>query len=149
MVNLLHYENTVLKQRYEMFVSLVIQEILGMKIRIEVLEKKETNKNVTIDFIVADLINQKQTLQKKLDQVDQSINFLDKKIKEFDTTETVKDIDDSKDESQRETKQCTYDRRGFCKSKRNCPFVVFGECKKSRCIKRHPKTCYAFFESRC
>ena len=81
MVNFMHYENTVLKQKYETFVSPVIQEILGMKIRIEVLEKKETNKNVTIGFIVADLINQKQTLQKKLDQVDQSINFLDKKIK--------------------------------------------------------------------
>ena len=56
-------------------------------------------------------------------------------------------------------KHCTYDRRGFCKSRRHCPFfytsivctafVVFGECRKSRCIKRHPKTCDAFFESQC
>ena len=56
-------------------------------------------------------------------------------------------------------KHCTYDRRGFCKSRRNCPFfhtsiictefVVFGECRKSRCLNRHPKTCDTFFESRC
>ena len=66
MVNFLQYENAVLKQKYETFVSLVIPEVLFMRTRIEVLERKETSKNVTLDFNVADMINQKQTLQSKL-----------------------------------------------------------------------------------
>ena len=59
-VNYLFHENTVLKQ---ILISQVIPEILGMKTRIEAFERNEMNKNIALDIIVTDLINQKINVQ--------------------------------------------------------------------------------------
>ena len=43
--------------------KLVIAEILGMKTRIDALERQDINKNIAIDIIVANLLNQKRIIQ--------------------------------------------------------------------------------------
>ena len=60
----------------------VIAEILGMKTRIEALERLDFNKDVTMDIVVADLVNQKRLIHDKLVQVDRSINYLNYKLQE-------------------------------------------------------------------
>ena len=74
----------------------VIAEIIGMKNRIEALERLNFNKNVTIDIVVADLINQKRLIHDKLVQVDKSINYLNYKLQESENIETKKKFDDDK-----------------------------------------------------
>ena len=43
--------------------KLVIAEILGMKSRIETLERQDINKNVAIDIVVESLLHQKRIIQ--------------------------------------------------------------------------------------
>jgi hypothetical protein len=69
--------------------KLVIAEILGMKTRIDALERQDVEKNIGIDIIVADLLNQKRIIQNKLYQVDSSINYLSEKLCEIEETKRI------------------------------------------------------------
>ena len=86
----------------------VIAEILGMKTRIEALERLDFNKNVTIDIVVADLVNQKRIIHNKLVQVDESINNLNDKLQKSEKIEAKKVDDDKHVEKQAKRLQCTY-----------------------------------------
>jgi hypothetical protein len=46
--------------------KLINAEILGMKSRIETLERQDINKNVAIDIVVESLLHQKRIIQKKI-----------------------------------------------------------------------------------
>lgn len=119
-----------------------------MKNRIE--ERLDFNKNVTIDIVVADLINQKRLINDKLVQVDKSINYLNYKLQESENIETKKKFDDDK----HEVKMCKFDRTGFCRERDNCTyfpgqrvceeFLASGVCQKQKCFQRHPKRCRYF-----
>ena len=100
----------------------VIAEILGMKTRIEALERLDFNKNVTVDIVVADLVNQKRLIHDKLVQVDRSINYLNYKLQESEKIEDKK-VDDDK----HVVKMCKFDRTGFCCERDNCTY--FHGCK--------------------
>jgi cob(I)alamin adenosyltransferase len=60
--------------------KLLIAEILGMKSRIETLERQDINKNVAIDIVVESLLHQKRIIQQKLNQVDESLFYLNCKL---------------------------------------------------------------------
>ena len=132
----------------------VIAEILGMKTRIEALERLDFNKNVTIDIVVADLVNQKRLIHDKLVQVDRSINYLNYKLQESEKIEDKK-VDDDK----HVVKMCKFDRTGFCRERDNCTyfhglrvceeFLATGVCQKQKCFQRHPKRCIYFERGEC
>lgn len=100
-------------------------------------------------------------LQSQICQLDKLIEDLNDKIEEFNAKEKSwkETVSETNAAVEIETKQCIHDRKGFCKKRRNCPFfhaseickqfVVIGYCRKSRCRKRHPSTCFNFFQSKC
>ena len=136
--------------------KLVIAEILGMKTRIDALERQDVNKNIAIDVIVADLLNQKRIIQNKLYQVDTSINDLNEKLCEIEETKRIKPKNADHEQS---VKMCKFDKSGFCREIENCQFshglkvceefLISSECTKQKCYERHPKICIYFARGEC
>ena len=147
-VNYLYHENTVLKR---ILISQMIPEILGMKTRIIAFERNEMNKNIALDIIVTDLINQKINDQNKLNEVDKSINHINVKLRE--STEPHK-TEVKKADVKTSDKICKFNRLGFCRERQNCPYFhaikVCEEfhnsdvCTKQSCCERHPRRCKYF-----
>ena len=136
--------------------KLVIAEILGMKTRIDALEIQDVNKNIAIDVIVADLLNQKRIIQNKLYQVDTSINDLNEKLCEIEETKRIKPKNADHKQS---VKMCKFDKSGFCRERENCQFshglkvceefLISSECTKQKCYERHPKRSIYFAQGEC
>ena len=136
--------------------KLVIGEILGLKTRIEVLERQDVNKNIAIDNIVESLLHQKRIIQQKLNQVDESIFYLNGKLEECRNNEIIQPSETSHKKS---VKICKFNRTGFCRERENClyfhglkdcqEFSDSGVCLKPKCSKRHPKTCIYFQRGEC
>ena len=140
-INYLTNENNVLKHKYEILISQVIPEILGIKTRMEVFERNEINKNIILDMIVKDLVKQKMDVQNKLNDVDRSISHINVKLREI--------TEQHKGKVKTHDKICKFDRTGFCRERHNCPyfhaskiceqFANSGVCTESSCRERHPK----------
>ena len=127
----------------------IICEVMDMKVRIEILESKETIK------VDDDLKHQFECFQEELkieiEKIDNSIKELDAKIDDFNKKKAGKESI--------EVKQCAYDRRGFCRARLNCKyfhspeicdeFVAVGVCLQEVCRKRHPLMCHRVFENEC
>ena len=136
--------------------KLVIADILGMKTRIDALERQDINKNIAIDIIVANLLNQKRIIQNKLYQVDTSINDLNEKLCEIEET---KRIGPKNADPEQSVKMCKFDKSGFCRERENCQFshglkvceefLISSECTKQKCYERHPKRCIYFARGEC
>ena len=151
-INYLYLENTLIKQKYDNLISHLIPEIIGMKTRIETFERKENEKNVTQDVIVTDLINQKINVQKKLSEVEKSINYLNIQLEENKEPKKSEEKED-------EIKICKFNRMGFCRERQNCPYFHAtkvcreyfnsGVCSKQRCCERHPRKCIYFDRGEC
>ena len=97
--------------------KLVIGEILGLKTRIEVLERQDVNKNIAIDNIVESLLHQKRIIQQKLNQVDESIFYLNGKLEECRNNEIIQPSETSHKKS---VKICKFNRTGFCREREYC-----------------------------
>ena len=135
--------------------KLVIAEILGMKSRIETLERQDINKNVAIDIVVESLLHQKRIIQQKLNQVDESLFYLNFKLaSRNDEMVKPKEAADKKI-----VKICRFNRTGFCREREKCPyfhgikvcqeFLDSGVCMKQKCCERHPKRCIYFQRGEC
>ena len=152
----LYNENNVLKHKYETLIGHVIPEILGMKTRMEAFERNEVNKNNTWDLIVKDLINQKINVQKKLNEVNDSISHINDKLRE--TSEPHK-MEVHNVDVQTSVKTCKFNRLGFCRERQNCTyfhenkvceeFVNSGVCTKQKCCERHPRRCRNYDKGEC
>jgi hypothetical protein len=94
--------------------KLVIGEILGLKTRIEVLERQDVYKNIAIDNIVESLLHQKRIIQQKINQVDKSIFYLNCKLEECRNNETIQ----PSETFHKKSKICN--RTGFCQERENC-----------------------------
>ena len=110
-INYLTNENNVLKHKYEILISQVIPEILGIKTRMEVFERNEINKNIILDMIVKDLVKQKMDVQNKLNDVDRSISHINVKLREI--------TEQHKGKVKTHDKICKFDRTGFCRERQN------------------------------
>ena len=135
--------------------KLVIAEIHGMKSRIETLERQDINKNVAIDIVVESLMHQKRVIQQKLNQVDESLFYLNCKLaSRNDEVVKPKEASDKKI-----VKICKFNRTGFCRERENCAyshgikvcqeFLDSGVCMKQKCCERHPKHCIYFQRGDC
>ena len=79
--------------------------------------------------------------------IDDSINDTNVKIKE--SMKKIEELEENKPEN--ETKQCVYDRKGYCKEGNSCKYFHAqeicseyeknGVCAKKECRKRHPRKC--------
>lgn len=73
--------------------------------------------------------------------------------------EIKKETKDVTDAINKKTKQCKYNRKGYCRVKGSCPFfhstkicediVAIGVCKKNTWFERHPDNCYNITQSEC
>ena len=101
-------------------------------------------------------------LEQEYDKTKMLLHVIDKSIVELDNKiiESNHIIDELKKEKAKdETKQCIFDRTGFCREDDQCEFLhseviceIFlekGLCPKQRCIKRHPKACRYFQRGFC
>ena len=103
--------------------------------RFEKMEKNETDKSAALETklegvrvelgnhndAIANLENEKTLLDTLLEQIDENINTLSKEIYESIKKITILEIK----EEENKTKQCLYDRYGYCKEKENCMFFSF------------------------
>ena len=135
----------------------IINEVLEIKTRVVIVEQK-MNEKVDYELIIKNIKDQKNDLQEKLMMIEKSIGLLDEKLqsmkKEVEDTETAKYVDKVNN-----SKQCEYDRNGFCKMRERCvnlhaseicdDYVVVGVCSKPICVKRHPKLCFNFIQTQC
>ena len=136
--------------------KLILAEILGLKARIEVLERQDVSNKYTNDMVVNNLMDQKRIIQHKLNQVEECLNYLNIKLEESRKKETSESRDATNKKS---LKICKYNRTGFCRERENCPyfhglkicdtFSISGVCKDQRCCERHPKRCIYFARGNC
>ena len=140
--------------------QVIINELLDIKRRVRVIENVENTKKNDERMLFQYIQGQKDSLQEKIDTIEIAIKLLDDKLgrmkadKDSEARKTFKPS-----EKEMKTKQCKYDRKGFCRNREKCAyfhafescddFVVTGICSKSGCDKRHPKTCYNFIQSEC
>ena len=114
------------------------------------------NKNIALDIIITDLINQKINVQNKLNEVDKSINYINVKMREAKEPHKV---EVKKVDVKTNDKICKFNRFGFCRERQSCPyfhamkvcedFFNSGVCTQQSCRERHPRRCTYFDSGEC
>ena len=135
----------------------IISEVNDVKTRVFNLENKDNNKITDENHLIEAIVKEKNLLQEKIDFIDESIKNINETLLKM-KIENENENDD-KIKHRKKSKQCRYDRKGFCKRRESCHFVhsdeicedyvVVGVCSKDDCRQRHPEYCYSFLQSHC
>ena len=147
------FKNTIEKMRNERD-----EEKHAVDNKLEGLHKRSDNLEIVVnehEVEIAKIVEEKTNLDTLIKKIDEKLDDYEEKID--GTLKKIEDLKTEKDEN--EIKQCSFDRKGYCKQEENCKFfhsqevcskyLETGVCNKTCCRKRHPRHCRYFLRGVC